>query len=407
MTSEIIALASLSLRRLQIFDAAVTAGSAGAAARALGLSQPAVTHALTRLEAQLGHRLLERGPGGTAATPTGHLLHRRVARLRGQIAAALGAARGGAADGQRQAGAMTAAQVRCHVAIAEHGTFSAAANALGLSLPALHRTARGFEQLVGVRLYRHLLRHVGVTPAGETLARRLRVAMTELAQARAEIAAAVGQGGGRIAVGCLPLMPKPLLARACNAALGLHPDLVIALTEDSYDHLLRELRNGRIDIVIGALRQTGATDIKEAPLFDDPYVVLARAAHKLAGTAPSAAALRRCDWVAAPAGTPRRAALERLFAGRPAPRVVLETNSVTMMLAVLAQSDVLALTARSLAAAASGTANLAVLSLAATDAGRRVGYTIRADWLPTAAQAGFQASLERLGAELRRGAATG
>jgi len=402
MTSDILSLASLSLRRLQIFDTAVTTGSAGAAARALGLSQPAVTHALARLEAQLGHRLLERGPGGTAATPTGYILHRRVARLRSQFAAALGAA-----DGQRRAGAMTAAQVQCHVAIAEHGTFSAAARALGISLPALQRTARGFEQLVGVPLYRRLLRHVGVTPAGETLARGLRVAVTELAQARAEIAAAAGQGGGRIAVGCLPLVPKPLLARACNAALALHPNLAIALTEDSHDHLLRELRNGRIDIVIGALRQTGATDIAGSPLFDDPYVVLARAAHPLAGTTPDVAALRRCDWVAAPAGTPRRAALDRLFAGGPAPRVVLETDSVAMMLAVLAQRDALAVTARSLAASASGAVSLAVLTLAAGDAGRRVGRTIRAGWLPTTAQAGFLASLERLGAELRRGATPG
>ncbi len=394
--------ASLSLRQLQIFEMAVAAGSAGAAARALGLSQPAVTHALARLEALSGHVLLERGPGGTAPTPAGLILYRRVVRLRAQIAAAFAAARGPnalspGASGARDGGAMTAAQLRCHIAIAEHGAFGEAARVLGISLPALHRTARGFELLAGVPLYRRQLRRIGVTPAGAALARHLRVAITELAQAREEIEAAAGQGGGRIVAGCLPLMPKKLLARVCNAALARHPGLRIALIEDSYDPLLRVLRHGEVDLVIGALRQEAAADLMAVPLFDDPYVVVGRAQHPLAGKrAPAAGALRRRGWVAAPPGTPRRAALDRLFAGGPAARVVLETNSVTMMLAALVQSDALTVTARSLVGA--GTARLAVLRLAGSETARRVGYTIRAGWLPTTAQAGFVACLEQLAA---------
>ncbi|KGM33775.1 helix-turn-helix domain-containing protein, partial [Inquilinus limosus] len=53
------------LRRLTIFDAVIRAGSAGAAAQAIGLSQPAVTHALHKLESEAGARLLDRGPGGS------------------------------------------------------------------------------------------------------------------------------------------------------------------------------------------------------------------------------------------------------------------------------------------------------------------------------------------------------
>src|ERR1700730_2792314 len=52
------------LRRLAIFDAVIRTGSAGAAAREIGLSQPAVTHALDKLESEVGGRLFDRGPGG-------------------------------------------------------------------------------------------------------------------------------------------------------------------------------------------------------------------------------------------------------------------------------------------------------------------------------------------------------
>ena len=294
------------------------------------------TMALHRLETQLGQRLLERSPGGTRPSTAGRILHRRAVRLAAQ------------------------------------------------------RAARGLEQLAGVTLYRRQLREIGVTPAGAELARRLRVALTELDQARAELAVAEGQGGGRVTAGCLPLMPKPLLARACGAALRLHPGLRIALIEDAYDPLLRALRGGEIDVLIGALRPDGPADIAEVPLFDDPYVVVARASHPLTGSAQLGLdALAPFGWVAAPSGTPRRAALERLFAGRDPARVVLETNSTTTMLAMLQESDALSVTARSLAAAAP----LAVLPLPVPADGRRVGQITRADWLPTAEQAGFVACL--------------
>ena len=73
------------LRRLVMFDAVMRGGSTGAAARHLGLSQPAVSDALSKLEAETGTRLLDRGAGGSAGTEAGKLLHRRVARMLRQI----------------------------------------------------------------------------------------------------------------------------------------------------------------------------------------------------------------------------------------------------------------------------------------------------------------------------------
>ena len=66
------------LRRLAIFDAVIRTGSAGAAAQDIGLSQPAVTHALDKLESEVGGRLFDRGPGGSesVARPSSLLLYR-------------------------------------------------------------------------------------------------------------------------------------------------------------------------------------------------------------------------------------------------------------------------------------------------------------------------------------------
>src|SRR5665213_1983313 len=105
------------LRRLVMFDAVMRSGSTGSAARSLGLSQPAVSDALSKLEAETGTRLLERGAGGSAGTAAGKLLHRRVARMLRQIEqgiAHIGEVDGTSVDTRAVTRMLTTTQVRYH-----------------------------------------------------------------------------------------------------------------------------------------------------------------------------------------------------------------------------------------------------------------------------------------------------
>ena len=200
------------LRRLAIFDAVIRFGSTGAAGQRMALSQPAVSHALSKLEAESGVKLLDRGAGGSTGTRAGKLLHRRVERMLRQIEQGIAGASGGrTVDAAAITRVLTTTQVRYHIAIAEQGSFRAAARHLGIAEPTLHRTARTFENSVAVPLYSRHLRGMAVTEEGSHLAIRLRVALREIDQALAEIASARGLADGHIAIGCLPMMPKQLL----------------------------------------------------------------------------------------------------------------------------------------------------------------------------------------------------
>lgn len=64
----------MNLNPLRIFLAIVDTGSQRGAARALGLTQPAITKALQRLEAELDVRLFERSVHGAALTEYGEVL---------------------------------------------------------------------------------------------------------------------------------------------------------------------------------------------------------------------------------------------------------------------------------------------------------------------------------------------
>lgn len=85
------ALRDLDWNLLRVFLALAEAGSVTAAADALGLKQPSVSQALKRLEDRVGHRLIDRSPGGFSLTPQGLALLAeaqavRAAILRGLLA---------------------------------------------------------------------------------------------------------------------------------------------------------------------------------------------------------------------------------------------------------------------------------------------------------------------------------
>lgn len=69
------------LRRFEIFSTVSEAGSIRSASRVLGLTQPAVTHAVRELERSLGVSLFTRGVKGVALTPAGETLLRRTRLL--------------------------------------------------------------------------------------------------------------------------------------------------------------------------------------------------------------------------------------------------------------------------------------------------------------------------------------
>ena len=107
------------LRDLRAVDAALRLGSVSAAADALGLTQPAASDAIRRLEARLGLRLLERGPRGVAPTAAGTAFHPRLRRALDRLDALAG-------PGARR---LTDPALRAHAAIARHGSLRAASRA--------------------------------------------------------------------------------------------------------------------------------------------------------------------------------------------------------------------------------------------------------------------------------------
>jgi LysR family transcriptional regulator, regulator for genes of the gallate degradation pathway len=118
-----------SLRQLRAFEAVARRKSIGAAAAELGLSQPAVTQMVARIEAALAVNLLERRRTGTYLTALGSVLLPRVQRLLAYIQSALcdpaiGASLAGRETPKSVENKITDTHIRALTAIADCGSAS-------------------------------------------------------------------------------------------------------------------------------------------------------------------------------------------------------------------------------------------------------------------------------------------
>jgi LysR family transcriptional regulator, regulator for genes of the gallate degradation pathway len=376
-----------SLRQLRAFEAVARSKSIGVGAKELGLSQPAVTQMLTQLETVLAVTLLERRRNGSFPTPLGSVLLPRVARLFAHIQSALrdpvvGASLSGRETTKSVENKITDTHIRSLTAIAECGSFAAAARRLNISQPSLHRSARDLERVVRRSLYQRIARGLAPTDHASELARRLKVALRELDYGIEEIRAAQGVFTSRITVGNIPHSGTHLLSTTITRFLALYPGASVHVLDGPYEGLLDALRAGDLDLLFGVLRRpTWATDVKQEFLFSNPYAVFVGREHPLARVGLTLRELARYEWIL-PARSARREAFERLFAGsarRPIVRV--ETTSLEIYKSVLATSNMIALLSTAVEAQL-GEA-LMILPFDSPALARNDGVASRADWKPT------------------------
>jgi DNA-binding transcriptional LysR family regulator len=394
----------LNLRHLRAVAAIRRRGSVSRAAGEVALSQPAVTQGIAKLEEQFGLRLFERGPAGMAPTPAGTRLADRIEAAAAAMNAAFEAIRGGSKGGfGGTANLVTMSQVRALLALAAAGSFVDAAQASQLSQPSLHRAVRDVERLSGVALVERRGRGVRLTGAGQRLARGFSLGIGEIQAALDELAALAGVDAGRIRIGAMPLARSHLLPLAIARFHRASPAVLIDIEEGPHGELIERLRDGRLDFLIGALRDPSpGRDVAQEALFDDRLVVVARAGHPLTRErAPAPARLAAFPWVIARHGTPLRAVWKSLFdeAGVAVPAAPIACGSVTTIRALLGESDFLTLLSPQQVGPELAAGLLAVIGGPIERTRRPIGLTFRADWRPTEAQTQFLDLLRALSAE--------
>lgn len=396
------------IRHLRAFSLVARYNSVKKAALAIYLSQPAVTQAVNKLEELFGCRFFVRRRTGMYCTPDGELVRTRVERALEAISSVLsrpsGQARQPLASGD-PIRMLSTAHLRAIIAVADHGSFTLAAKSLGISQPSLHRTARTLEQIVGLKLFVRTSQGIGLAKHGERLSRGAKLAIREIELAFEDVNLSRGLANGRITIASLPLARTYIVPKAVTELTARYPDLRVSIVDGAYEALLRGLRTGDIDFIVGALRQPApAGDVSERVLFNDPLSVVARYGHPLTQKSTlTVEDLARYPWVIPRHGTPTRGHFEQMFVTRSLqpPSNPMEVSSLVTVRALLLESDRLTLLSRHQIRYEEQLSQLVTLPIDLPDTRRAIGLTVRRDWQPTKPQRELVGLIEQIAASLQ------
>jgi LysR family transcriptional regulator of gallate degradation len=377
--------------------AIVRIGSLSAAADEVGTTQPALTAAIAGLERRLG-RLFVRGRGGMAPTPAAMTLAERVEEAYAHLAAGLSLGGPKARGFAKPERLLTTSQVRALLALADEGSYVAAAQRTGLSEPALHRSVRDVERLCGTALVQRRGRGIALTPAGRSAARAFRLAASAIRSGLVELAALEDRDvPDRLIVGAMPLCRARLLPAAVAQLQASYPNAHVTIVEGAHRELIDQLRDGQIDMTIGALRTPPpGPDVVQSALLEDRLAIVAGRGHPLAGpNLPPLAELARHRWLVGLPGSPLRQHWETMFEGA-RPLAPVDCGSVMVIRGLLASGDYLTLLSPEQIGIELNTGMLALVGPPLADHVRTIGVTVRRDWKPTAAQQSFLDALAAL-----------
>jgi LysR family transcriptional regulator, regulator for genes of the gallate degradation pathway len=372
---------NLNIRHLRAIAKIAELGSMNAAAQGVNLTQPAITQALARIENLIGLPLFERRHNGMASTPAAELFIPRVRAALDHISSPH----------------VTMSRMRALISLADTGSYNGASVATGLSLPSLHRAVSDLALASRKSLVERRGKIVILTEAGEAMARALRLARVEIETGLAELAAVRGHEMRRIAIGAMPLSRARVLPAAVARFLKRNPQVRVTIVEGSRAELVEPLRNGVIDLMIGAIREPLIEpDLVQKVLFSDRLVAIGRAGHPLAGKQPGVADLAQYPWIMSGEGTPLRLLWEQMFdrADVPRPSIQVESGSVMTIRQLLIDSDFLTLLSPDQVSVELEANWLAQVSDLPDSLARTIAVTTRSSWHPTKVQAEFLDDLD-------------
>jgi DNA-binding transcriptional LysR family regulator len=228
----------------------------------------------------------------------------------------------------------------------EQRSISRAAELARITQPTASKMLADLEQTFGVRLFERHARGVEPTWYGEVLARHARAAMMEMDRAHDEIAARKRGLSGQASIGTVAAPSAQLIPLSIVKVKRSHPGIVINVDLSFSRPLVIRLLDGQLDFVVGRIPDLeNAADLHFEPITDEPHVLVAATHHSLRShQAIDFTDLQDLGWIIQGEGSVLRGRLNAALhsKGLPQPKNIVETSSLSIALALLQASDMVA-----------------------------------------------------------------
>lgn len=187
--------------------------------------------------------------------------------------------------------------------VAEHGSFSRAAETLSLTQSAVSQQVAALERGLGTRLLDRSQRGLRLTATGERLREHARALADRLQLADTQLAELAARERRELRVGAFPSALATIVPTAITRLVARRPDLEISIQEGRMSDLEARVRDGRLHVALGfqdaAEPRREPDALRRHDLLQEPMIALLPPRHRLARrTTVALAELAADPWTA-------------------------------------------------------------------------------------------------------------
>ncbi len=176
---------------------------------------------------------------------------------------------------------MNLAQIRAFTMVVDHGSFSAAARAMGVSQPAVTMQVQALEADLGVTLLDRGYRKVEVTESGRTLLPHARKVLGELERVREDLARMADTVTGRLSLVASTTPGQYVLPRLLGPFLKENPEVGVSIAVGDTAQVVDAVTAGEADLgMTGAVVKGARVDFEA--LGTDDIVMICSTEHPFA-----------------------------------------------------------------------------------------------------------------------------
>ena len=293
----------------------------------------------------------------------------------------------------------------CFEEVARQKSIGKAAMSLAISQPAVSKTIRELEEILGVELFDRSHRSVELTAYGEVFLRYASASIAALRLGVESVDAAIKSGRPVLKVGAVSSAAALLLPEAVARFLRYGASAVVRVVPGDNAALLSRARMGELDLALVRMSSFGnMVGLTFEHLHHERLVFVARTDHPLAAE-PGSVAGHLVDYpvVLPPPDAVTHDAAERLLIKLGLGHVVdrVETISPGFARALLASSDVVWLAPYGEVAGDVASGRLVKLTVETSEALSAVGLARRVDSEPSPSASMLMAILREVAGEVR------
>ncbi|MDQ6940031.1 MAG: LysR family transcriptional regulator, partial [Verrucomicrobiota bacterium] len=168
--------------------------------------------------------------------------------------------------------------LRYFLAVAEAGSFSRAADRLGISQPSVSQQMRDLEAAFRVALFQRRGKRILLTSSGLIFEEHARAILRRVENVLQEVGGDAEQIRGSLHLGVIPVLNVPLVPHLLGLFAAEHPNVALVVEEISSTEIETALEEGRMDVGLGFLTRH-SPNLRYERLCTDEFAIVVAENH--------------------------------------------------------------------------------------------------------------------------------